>query len=69
MANTLIFAFVGGSLTSMLVFYSWGVQANQLLNSDYLAVELAQGICSTMAVIITVPAAALIGAATFRKSK
>ena len=69
MANTLIFAFVGGSLTSMLVFYSWGVQVSQLLSSDYLAVELAQGICSTMAVILTVPLAAVIGALAFGRRR
>jgi len=69
MANTLIFAFVGGSLTSMLVFYSHGVQASQLLSSDYLAIELTQGLCSTMAVILTVPAASLIGAIAFGKRK
>ncbi len=69
MTNTLIFAFVGGSLVSMLVFYAYGVQPVQLLNSNYLAVELAQGICSTMAVVITVPSAATIGAIAFGKRK
>ena len=65
MSNTLIFAFAGGALTTMLVFYSYGVQFHQLLNSDYLALELAQGLCSTSAVILTVPAAAIIGAMFF----
>ena len=62
MSNTLIFAFTGGALSTMLVFYSYGVQTQQLLNSDYLTVELAQGLCSTAAVILTVPAAAAMGA-------
>ena len=62
MSNTLIFAFTGGALATMLVFYSYGVQVYQLLNSDYLTVELAQGLCSTAAVIMTVPAAAMMGA-------
>lgn len=62
MSNTLIFAFAGGSLTTMLLFVSYGVQPNQLLNSDYLTIELAQGLCSTAAVILTVPCAAAIGA-------
>lgn len=65
MSNTLIFAFAGGALVTMLVFYSCGVQPQQLISSDYLSVELAQGLCSTAAVIITVPAGALIGAATY----
>lgn len=40
----------GSALTTMLVFYSYGVQFHQLLSSDYLIVELCQGICSTAAI-------------------
>ena len=69
MSNTLIFAFTGGALATMLVFYSYGVQFQQLFNSDYLAVELAQGLCSTAAVILTVPAAAAMGALYYGKQK
>lgn len=67
MSNTLIFAFTGGALATMLVFFSYGVQFHQLFSSDYLAVELAQGLCSTAAVILTVPAAAAIGGAYYGK--
>lgn len=67
MSNTLIFAFAGGALATMLVFYSYGVQFHQLFSSDYLTVELAQGLCSTAAVILTVPAAAAIGGAYYGK--
>ena len=62
MSNTLIFAFTGGALTTMLVLYSYGVQTQQLMNSDYLTLEVAQGLCSTAAVILTVPFAAVMGA-------
>lgn len=67
MSNTLIFAFTGGALSTMLVLYSYGVQVNQLLNSDYLAVEIVMGLCSTAAVILTVPAASAIGGAFYGK--
>ena len=46
-------------------FYSYGVQFHQLLSSDYLALELSKGLCSTAAVILTVPAASFIGAMFF----
>lgn len=69
MSNTLIFAFAGGGLATMLVLCSCGVQFQQLMNSDYLAVELAQGLCSTVAVICTVPLAALVGAAAYGRKK
>lgn len=55
MSNTLIFAFIGGALGTVLLLYSYGIQFHQLLNSDYIAVELAQGICGTVAVILSVP--------------
>ena len=69
MSNTLIFAFAGGALTTMLVFFSYGVQFHQFLHSDYIALELAQGLCSTSAVILTVPAASFVGAFAFSHQK
>ena len=69
MSNTLIFAFAGGALTTMLVFFSYGVQFHQIFHSDYLALELSQGLCSTAAVILTVPAASLVGAFAFSDKK
>ena len=69
MSNTLIFAFAGGALTTMLVFFSYGVQFHQIFHSDYLALELAQGLCSTAAVILTVPAASFVGAVAFSNEK
>ena len=68
MSNTLIFAFAGSALITMLVFCSYGVQLHQILSSDYLAVELAQGVCSTAAVILTVPVSAMIGAGYYEKA-
>lgn len=59
MSNTLILAFTGGALTTILVLFSYGVEYNQLLSSDYIAVELAQGISGTIAIILTVPVTAL----------
>ncbi len=67
MSNTLIFAFAGSALITMLVFCSYGVQFHQILSSDYLTVELAQGVCSTAAVILTVPASAIISAGYYGK--
>lgn len=65
MSNTLVFAFAGGSLTTILVLIAYGTQPNQLLHSDYVALELAQGLCGTCAVILTVPLASLAAALVF----
>lgn len=69
MSNTLIFAFAGNSMATMLSLFSYGVQAEQLLNSDYVAMELAQGLCGTCAVILTVPLAAVTAAIAFPRMK
>ena len=69
MSNTLVFAFAGGSLTTLLVLISYGTQPNQLLHSDYVALELAHGLCGTCAVILTVPLASLAAAIVFPQLK
>lgn len=60
MTNTLILAFVGGSISSLILLMSYGVQLNQLLSSDFLALEVAQGIASSSAVVLTVPISAAV---------
>ena len=67
MSNTLIFAFAGGSLTTLLVLMTYGTDPVQLLHSDYIALELAHGLCGTCAVILTVPLASRGSAAVYPK--
>ena len=69
MSNTLVFAFAGGSLTTLLVLIAYGTQPNQLLHSDYVALELSHGLCGTCAVILTVPLASMAAAMVFPKLK
>ena len=47
MTNTLILAFTGSAFITLLVFLSYQVQVNQLFNSNYLTIEIAQGICGS----------------------
>lgn len=69
MSNTLIFAFAGNALATMLSLTAYGVQASQLLNSNYIALEIAQGLCGTGGVILTVPIASVAAAALFPRLK
>ena len=69
MSNTLVFAFTGGSLTTLLVLIAYGTRPNQLLHSDYIALELAHGLCGTCAVILTVPLASLASAVVYPRLK
>ena len=60
MTNTLILAFAGSSLATLLLFVSYGVQLHQLLSSDFLALEIAKGLAGSAAVVLTVPIGAAV---------
>lgn len=62
MSNTLILAFTGSELVTILLLMAFGYGPTQLLNSDFLNMELVKGISSTFAVIMTVPVSSVIGA-------
>lgn len=65
MSNTLILAYAGTALNTMLCLLAYGYQFRQLISSDYLAVELAQGLCATLGVVLTVPITTAISALVF----
>ena len=67
MANTLILAFAGSSLNMMLMIYSYGVSFQQLMNTDFIAIEVIQSIAGSIGIIFTVPIAALIAAVSCKK--
>ena len=60
MSNTLILAFVGSCIGEMLVLTSYGIRYHQFINSDFIAIEIGQGLSGTMAVILTVPVASFV---------
>lgn len=60
MSQTLILAFVGSSLTEILVLISYGVQFDQFLSSNYMAIEFLQGIIGGVSVIVSIPVTVLI---------
>ncbi|MCR5666438.1 MAG: YibE/F family protein [Eubacterium sp.] len=60
--QTLILAFIGSSITTLLVVISYGYQTNQLLNSDFIAIEMLQGMTGSIAVILSVPVASMLSA-------
>lgn len=62
MSNTLILAFVGTSLNSMILLYAYSVQANQIMNMNTVAIEITQALAGSLGVILTVPITAIITA-------
>lgn len=72
MSNTLILAFAGEAVTTLLLLMAYGWHSSQLFASDYAAIQVAQGVASTLGVVLgchylrdmrgTVPAAETIKA-------
>ena len=62
MSTTLILAFAGSAITTLLSLLTYGTQVNQLLNSDYLTLELFQSLVGSIAVVLAVPLASALSA-------
>lgn len=62
MANTLILAFTGASLNTLILIYSLEHAYYQILNSNAIVIELVEALSGCLAVILTVPAVAMISA-------
>ena len=69
MSNTLILAFTGSGLSTLLVLTSYGIKFHQFMSSDYLAVEIGQGLSGTMAVILTVPVTSIVAAVLYKRNR
>lgn len=62
MSNTLILAFTGGSLSTLMTFYAYDMPFLQMMNSYEMGIEIIQGISGSLGVILTVPLVSLVAA-------
>ena len=69
MSNTLILAFAGETVTTLLLLMAYGFHGQQLFSSDYIAIQVAQGIASTMGVVLSVPLTSAISAYLYGRAK
>ncbi|MFW5790491.1 MAG: YibE/F family protein [Bacillota bacterium] len=60
MANTLILAYVGSSLSLLILFYHFSGGWVDLINFDLVATEVVRGLAGTIGLIITIPVTALL---------
>lgn len=63
MANTLVLAFAGTSLNMMIFIYAYDVSYVQLINTDFVAIEVIRALSGSIGIILTVPLVAFISAA------
>lgn len=60
MTNTLILAYVGGSLTLILLFMACDMNMYEILNKETIAEQIISAIAGSMGVVYTVPITSLI---------
>jgi uncharacterized membrane protein len=69
MANTLVLAYVGSALNMCILIYSYGVGMRQLLNTDFVAIEVIRAVAGSVGIICAVPCVSAIAAVLYTNSK
>ncbi len=69
MANTLILAFAGSSLNMLILIQTYDIPFIQLINTDYICIEIIQSVAGAMGILLTVPIVAFISARLMAKTK
>lgn len=69
MANTLILAFVGGSLSTLVLNYTYNLPYLQMINSYSIGIEVMQGISGSIGIVLTVPLVSLISSILMKFDK
>lgn len=69
MCQTLVLAFTGGAVASILVMLAYGTSLHRFLSSDFLALEILQALTGSFAVILTVPITAYFCASLHKNNK
>lgn len=65
MSNTLILAFAGTSLNSLILIYAYNVDSFRLVNLDDISIEILRGLCGSTAIVLTVPIVSLLSSWLF----
>ncbi len=68
MANTLILAYIGSSLSSVLILSSFSLSLTYLLNQEVIIVEILQALVGSFGILLTIPLTAVISSAIFTRN-
>lgn len=69
MSNTLVLAFAGGSINTVVFLYVYHYEYRQLINMYSLGVEIIRGLASSIGVILIVPIVSVMAAVLFGRKK
>ena len=60
MSNTLILAFSGGSINTLILNYAYALKHNQIINMYEIGIEIMQGVSLIISIILSVPLVSII---------
>lgn len=69
MANTLILAYIGGSLSVVLLLSAYTTSLVYLLNREMIVVEILQALIGSFGILLALPLTSLVSALIFIKTK
>lgn len=67
MANTLVLAYIGSSLTSVLLLVSYNANLGQVINKEMIIAEILQALAGSMGMLLTLPLTSAICAVVYYK--
>ena len=68
-SNTLILAFAGSSVSTLLLDYAYDLPYQQIINSNNIGIAIMQGLAGSFGIVLSVPFTVLICTILFHKSK
>ena len=66
-SNTLILAFAGSSVSTLLLDYAYDLPYQQIINSNNIGIAIMQGLAGSFGIVLSVPLTVLICAVLFHK--
>lgn len=69
MSNTLILAFTGGALNTLILNYAYAIKYDQLINMYSIGIEIMQGVSGSIGIILTVPIVSFISSRLLTNKK
>ncbi|TCO78649.1 YibE/F family protein [Marinisporobacter balticus] len=60
MVNTLVLAYVGGSMPLFLMFYNFNMSLSQAVSKEIIATEIIRSLCGSIGLILTIPLTSFI---------
>ncbi|MDO5411033.1 MAG: YibE/F family protein [Lachnospiraceae bacterium] len=69
MSNTLILAYVGSSVNTLMIIYAYQYSAHQVMGMYSIGIEIMQSLSGTLGIILTVPFVSAVSAYLYKKQK